>query len=106
MNLFGVEASSLGFYQCKDALKEIKSDREALLTVMQAHVDGFKFSSECLELMLKKTYMNASEYLLNEYYPNTNIDTEIIVRSVANDIQRSQDYMIFQLKQRMLPKGE
>ena len=71
--------------------------------VMQGHADGLKFSSECLELLLKKNLMSASEYLLNEYYPDTNIDTEITVRSVANEIQRSQDYIIFQLKQRMLP---
>ena len=73
----------------------IETDYEALVAVMQAHADGFKFSSECLELMLKANYMNASEYLLNEYYPTTSIDTEIIVRSVANDIQRNQDYIIF-----------
>ena len=50
--------------------------------------------------------MQASEYLLNEYYPDTNIDTEIIVRSVANDVQRQQDYAIFKLKKRMLKPKE
>ena len=64
--------------------------------------DKLKFSSACLELLLKKNFMETSEYLLNEYYPTTSIDTEIIVRSVANDIQRNQDYVIFKLKQKMM----
>ena len=74
--------------------------------VMQAHADGFKFSSQCLEILLKKNLIRSSQYLLNEYYPQTKIDTEIIVRSVANDIQKSQDYVIFKLKQRMLGEGK
>ena len=73
--------------------------------VMQAHADNLKFSSECLTLLLKGNYMRGSEYLLNEYYPHTSIDTEIIVRTVANEVQRQQDFVIFQLKQRMLPEG-
>ena len=48
--------------------------------------DKMKFSSECLEILLKKNYMNASEYLMENYYPKTSIDTEIIVKSVAQDI--------------------
>jgi hypothetical protein len=31
----------------------------------------------------------AGEYLMNEYYPKTSIDTEVIVRNVANDIKRN-----------------
>jgi hypothetical protein len=64
----------------------VESDVAALEMMMQAHADQFKFSSECLETLLKRNLMRAAEYLLNEYYPQTNIDTEIIVRSVANDI--------------------
>lgn len=87
-------------------MASVTEDNEALLIIMQAHADGFKFSSECLELVLKKNLLKASDYMLNEYYPHTNIDTEIIVRSVVNEVQRNQDYTIFQLKQRMLPIGE
>ena len=81
-------ASAAQFYNCKVEVPEFKTDYKALETIMQAHADDFRFSSQCLELLLKRNYMQASEYLLNEYYPNTNIDTEIIVRTVANDVQR------------------
>ena len=37
---------------------------------------------------------------MNEYYPKTSIDTEIIVKNVANELKRSQDYLIFQIKKR------
>jgi len=46
----------------------------------------FKFSSHCLEILLKKNFMQAADYLLEEYYPKTSIDTEVIVRSVVSDI--------------------
>jgi hypothetical protein len=49
----------------------------------------FKFSSECLEILLRKNFFLASEYLLNEYYPRTSIDTEIIVKNVASELRRS-----------------
>lgn len=68
--------------------------------------EKMKFSSECLEILLKKNYMNASGYLLENYYPKTSIDTEIIVKSVANEIQRNQDYLIFQVRQKMLGEGQ
>lgn len=83
---FVVSASK--FFNCNQEIEKVKSEYESLYMVMQAHADGFMFSSECLELLLKRNFMNASDYLLNEYYPSTKIDTEIIVRKVANDIQR------------------
>jgi len=48
-----------------------------------------------LEVLLKKNFFLASEYLINDYYPKTSIDTEVIVRNVAADIKRSQDYLVF-----------
>jgi hypothetical protein len=52
--------------------------------------------------VLKKNFFKTGEYLIDEYYPKTSIDTEIIVRNVANDIKRNQDYLIFQVKKREL----
>jgi hypothetical protein len=46
-------------------------------------------------MLLKKNFFLASEYLINDYYPKTSIDTEVIVRNVAADIKRSQDYLVF-----------
>ena len=90
------------FFECKELMKDVSSDHVALGMVKKGMNDKLKFSSACLELLLKKNFMETSEYLLNEYYPTTSIDTEIIVRSVANDIQRNQDYVIFKLKQKMM----
>lgn len=62
---------------------------DGLALVKQAHAEKLKFSSECLEILLKKNFFLSSEYLLNEYYPRTSIDTEVIVRNVAADLRRS-----------------
>lgn len=87
------------FYDCSGLL--VKSDIESLALVKKAHtIDRLKFSSECLEVLLMKNFFLSSEYLLDEYYPKTSIDTEVIVRNVANDIKRSQDHIVFQIRKR------
>lgn len=68
--------------------------------IKDAHTQKFKFPSECLEILLKKNFFLTSEYLLSEYYPHTSIDTEVIVRNVAQEIKRSQDHLLFQLHKR------
>ena len=88
------------FYDCLGLLGGLKSDVEALSLVKKAHQEKLKFSSECLEVLLKKNFFLTSEYLLNDYYPRTSIDTEIIVKNVAADIKRSQDHLIFQIVKR------
>ena len=76
------------FLDCTGRLGSLRADQEALALVKQAHADKLKFSSECLELLLKKNFFQTSEYLLAEYYPKTSIDTEVIVRNVARDVKR------------------
>ncbi|TNV84627.1 hypothetical protein FGO68_gene12041 [Halteria grandinella] len=92
--------SSCAFYDCPKHLSPLRSDLEGLELVKQAHTEKLKFSSECLEILLKKNFFLSSEYLLNEYYPKTSIDTEVIVRNVAADLKRSQDHLVFQIKKR------
>lgn len=73
-------------------------DESALKFVKEVHeAKEFKFSSECLEILLKRHFENATNYLLEEYYPKTQIDTEVIVRSVSNDVKRQQNYILFKL---------
>jgi hypothetical protein len=84
------------FYDCARHLGYLRSDAEGLGLVKRAHQDEkYKFSSECLELLLKKNFYESSEYLLNEYYPKTSIDTEVILRNVAADVKRQQDHLLF-----------
>jgi hypothetical protein len=90
-----VGLSKSAFYDCPKELNALRSDSEALSKVKAAHHSLFKFSSECLEVLLKKNFFLASEYLINDYYPKTSIDTEVIVRNVAAEIKRSQDYLVF-----------
>ena len=40
-------------------------------------------------MLLKKNFFESSEFLINEYYPKTSIDTEVIVRNVAEDIKKN-----------------
>jgi len=93
---------------CIEVFKDLKSDQEVLALIVHAREEqNLKFSSECLELLFKRNYLDASEYLLENYYNGTSIDTEIILKSAANYIQRKQDQVIFQLKERILKaKGE
>jgi len=47
-------------------------DSTALNYVKEVHAaKEFKFSSECLEILLKKNFMLAANFLLEEYYPKT-----------------------------------
>ena len=77
------------FYDCHKELSGLRSDTDALAKVKVAHSEKYKFSSECLEILLKKNFFLTSEYLLADYYTKTSIDTEVILRNVANDIKRS-----------------
>lgn len=74
---------------CKKTLSHLSSDESALAVVKKGHKeDGFKFSSTCLDILLRKSFKEAAEYLQANYYPTTNIDTEVIVRKVTQDIQK------------------
>ena len=95
-----VSLTQAAFYDCPKELGGLKSDQESLAKVKAAHQSLFKFSSECLEVLLKKNFFLSSEYLMANYYPKTSIDTEVIVKNVAADIKRSQDHLIFQVKKR------
>lgn len=44
------------FYDCNANLGVLRSDTDSLALVKQAHKDKFKFSSQCLELVLKKNF--------------------------------------------------
>lgn len=87
--LLGTVVVKAAFYDCHGDLSGLRSDRDALAKVRAAHSEKYKFSSECLEILLKKNFFLTSEYLLADYYPKTSIDTEVILRNVANDIKRS-----------------
>jgi hypothetical protein len=89
LSLFMIGMSQAAFYDCPKELASLSSDQEALSKVKAAHQTRFKFSSECLEVLLKKNFFLASEYLISDYYPKTSIDTEVIVRNVASDLKRS-----------------
>ena len=74
------------------------NDQSALDYIKEVHeAKQFKFSSTCLEILLKKNFEQSANYLMESYYPNTQIDTEIIVRSVAQDVKRQQDYVLYRL---------
>jgi hypothetical protein len=88
------------FFDCPKLLGPLRSDTEGLEIVKKAHSDKLKFSSECLEILLKKNFFLSSEYLLNEYYPKTSIDTEVIARNVAAEVRRNQDHLVFQIRKR------
>lgn len=45
------------FYDCDSNLSELNSDDEALKLIKEAHINkNSKFSSKCLELLLKKNF--------------------------------------------------
>lgn len=83
---------------CSNTLGVTQDDNSALTIIKQVHeAKEFKFSSECLEILLKKNFMESADYLLEQYYPKTQIDTEVIVRSVVSDVKRQQNYVLYRL---------
>ena len=96
----GFVGAKSSFYNCDRDLSGLKSDSDALSLIKSA-VEGdqqYKFSSECLEILLRKNFWDSATYLLDEYYPNTSIDTEVIAKKVQDDVKRQQDYLIFLVK--------
>ena len=77
-------ASPGSFLDCKRKLNGLDSDQEALTLITHANEElKQKFSSECLEILFRRNFMASSEYLIDNYYSGTSIDTEIIVKKVA-----------------------
>ena len=87
--------SKAAFYDCLSNLSTLKSDVDSLAKIRVAHSQKFKFSSECLEIVMRKNFFTSSEYLISEYYPKTTIDTELIVKNIGNEVKRNQDYLMF-----------
>ena len=83
---------------CGNTLATYVDDTQALDYIKQV-IDSkqYKFSSECLEVLLRKNFRASADFLLENYYPKTQIDTEVIVKSVAEDVQRQQNYVLFRL---------
>ena len=77
------------FAECDRVLEPVTIDTDALTLIKGMHDEKtHRFSSQCLEVVLRKNFMDTANYLLTEYYPNTQIDTEIIVKSVAADVKK------------------
>ena len=45
--------------------------------------------------------MSAANLLIEKYYESTSIDTDVIVKKVANQVQKQQDYLVYMVKKRM-----
>ena len=96
--IFAVAVQAEPFFDCQAELQPLLSDQAALDKVKQVHVEGKqRFSSECLEILMKKNFLGASNYLIDSYYPSTRIDTDIIVKKVEADITRQQNKLLFTL---------
>lgn len=86
------------FAECDKVLDSVSLDNDALNLLKTMNDEKtHRFSSQCLEIVLKKNFMDTANYLLTDYYPSTQIDTEIIVKSVAADIAKQQNYILYRL---------
>ena len=86
----------------------LKSEEQVTEKLRNAREDeGAKFSSSCLEYVLLRNWAQPAEYLLEEYFPQTQIDTEIIVSGVAQEVKRQQDSLKLKLLylKKQLTKG-
>ena len=86
------------FLDCAGTFSGYLDDSSTLEYIKGVHeAKQFKFSSECLELLLKRNFAQSADYLMDEYYPSTQIDTEIIVNAVQADVKRQQNYVLYRL---------
>jgi hypothetical protein len=94
-NVIYICATIAPFYDCDNQLSSTISDTEALELVKQVHADKkFRFSSECLDILLRRNLLKASEYLMEEVYPKS-VDTEIIVKQVTSEIEKIQNELLY-----------
>ena len=67
-----VSGQLLPFAECDKVLEPVTGDSAALTLIKDMHeAKTHKFSSQCLEIVLRKNFMETADYLLSEYYPNT-----------------------------------
>ena len=86
--LLSLGSAQKPFLDCKGTLGSVVSDTKALDYVKEVHeAKQFKFPSECLTILLQKNFEASANYLLEEYYSKTQIDTEVIVRAVSSDVK-------------------
>jgi len=88
-SVFFIIAVNAAFYDCAGELELLRSDEEALPKIKAAFEEKMKFPSHCLEALLRKNFFQTADFLMKEYYPKTSIDTQVIVRNVANEIKRN-----------------
>ena len=46
--------------------------------------------------------MESADYLITEYYPKTQIDTEIIIKTYADNAKWKQNYVLYNLLKRKM----
>ena len=86
--LLSLASAQKPFLDCKGTLGNVVSDTTALNYVKEVHeAKQFKFPSECLTILLQKNFEASANFLLEEYYSKTQIDTEVIVRAVSSDVR-------------------
>lgn len=84
------------FYDCEKHLTPIRDDTESLQLMTQAVEQGEKLSSHCLEYVLKRNLIKTATYLISEYYPSTQIDTEVILKQVMAEVDRGHTQILYQ----------
>jgi hypothetical protein len=92
--------SNAAFFNCQEKLASVKVDSEALSIITKAFTNKFKFASECLELIIQRNFYETGEFLINDYYTKTAIDTELIVKKAIQDVKRNQGALVFKIKKR------
>ena len=72
MSLIQLASALPAFAECDKVLDPITADSEALALIKGMHESKeYKFSSQCLEIVLRKNFIETADYMLTEYYPNT-----------------------------------
>lgn len=54
--MLSLSKSWAAFYDCTQELAELKSDIDALAKIKAAYEQKYKFSSSCLEIVLRKNF--------------------------------------------------
>ena len=87
--------AAMQFFDCETALDHVDKDEDALPKLQRAIAAGGKLSSACLTYLLERNFLQTSQHLIEEYYPSTTIDTELLVKSAMREVEKKQNQVLF-----------
>ena len=95
--IFWFAIAQASFFDCQASLVSAATDEAAFDLVSAAMAQDFKFSSACLEFLLRRNFIKTSKMLIVQYYhPQTQIDTSVLVNQAIRETEKRQNALLYE----------